>query len=136
MSLIVIEVGPNELIGPRVVAGPPMAIVTVGSPDGGGDVSELGAGTRLSVCRIPPRQAILTRSPTSNRAARFRTSALRIEQLTLRTSIRFGLRLVILPLNETTTSGVAPNDTPGVTSDPAAAKTTTLDRSCVTPVAC
>ena len=38
MSLIVIEVGPNELIGPRVVAGPPMAIVTVGSPDGGAEL--------------------------------------------------------------------------------------------------
>jgi hypothetical protein len=28
---------------------------------------------------------------------------------------------------------VAPNDTPGAISDPAAAKTTTLDSSCVTP---
>ena len=136
MPLIVIEVGPNELIGPRVVAGPPMAIVTVGSPAGGGDVSELGTGTRLTVCRIPPRQAIRTRSPTSNRDAIFRVSALRIEQLTLRTSIRFGLRLVILPLTETTTSGVAANDGLGATSDPAAAKTTTLDRSSVNPVAC
>jgi len=61
--------GPNAVIVPRVVASPPTAIVTVGCPDGGGELSVLVPGgrvllvatdARLSLSSTPPRQMILT----------------------------------------------------------------------------
>ena len=61
--------GPNAVIVPRVVASPPTAIVTVGCPDGGGELSVLVPGgrlmlvtadARLSLSSTPSRQTILT----------------------------------------------------------------------------
>ena len=85
----------------------------------------LTAAARLSRSSTPPRQTILTRSPTTNRAASWCVVGLRIEQLRWRTWIRFGVMLLIAPLT-CTTSGFAPNEAPGPASVLATAKATTV----------